>query len=882
MRGIRQILGVLAPLVLVAPAGAWIHDRDANKIDDRIELVHQEGRARAFEQNDPSKRMVIALFESGLRAGPEYGIYVGYDHHPVEADLDDLRAVGLAVLKPYNYIDYVRSQASFAQIQQIANLPSVTRIEAIPMMYLRNHWGSRIVRARDSRGLSKFQNYVLFPSARQELGLDGTGVVIAVLDTGVNDGPDPVNPGYPGHESLAGKFLGGGEFYFGQPALNTQLNQSMNPDDHGAEVSSYHATHVAGTAMGTGGQDGFFPGVAPAARLVDCKVLSDAGAGFGSADGVEWCIANKNNHWGLTGADSIYWGIDVLNLSLGGATNSDGTDAGSQMMNAAVDEGLIVCIATGNDDSQNYIASPAAADNVISVGATQHAQSLNRSDDLVTGFSNEGVRLDDGDGDHFDEMKPSVVAPGANIFSADGDPTSTGGSYKSLSGTSMSTPCVAGVCALIRQAHPSLTPLQIRSILQNTAEHNIPTDKPSGDRPNDPFGLDPNYDPGCGWGEADVYAALKEAANSTSGVQVVQIRATARPNDGEIDFRWVTQREHPFQGFNVFRAPDVNGSPGAFVQRNGSLVTPTGSPNIEGVPNRTPYTFVDDDPALVIGQTYWYRVDWVDNSSASHPEPVVPVEFGKAPAVATVRFQIVHNEPDFDLTSTIGVSNGHDETNPAFFALGFAASDADGFVLIEPINAGTATIGNTERFWSYSLSEADDVGGFLPPSPAWPWFLKVDEAGYINRSGRITAFSVFVNDFPGSGTGTLYTTNAVLPEATIETQTSLVWIPEPAVSAPVIGAGAATRLTAWPNPFTDHSVIRYSIGNDVRATQVKLGLYDVAGRVVRIFSEGTRPAGEVQTVWDGRNHGGTLVPPGVYFLRLDAGAETRSTKLVRR
>ncbi len=236
------------------------------------------------------------------------------------------------------------------------------------MVYLVNHYGSRVVRARDSRGLSKSQNYALFPSARQELGLDGTGVVVGVLDTGVNDAIDLVNPGFPGHESVRGKFLGGGEFYFGNSLFNTGLNESENPQDHGAVASSYHATHVAGSAIGTGGVTGFFAGVAPQARLVDCKVLSDGGAGFGSADGVEWCIFNKDNTWGLTGGDLIYAGIDVLNLSLGGLDASDGTDAGSLMINAAVDAGLVCCIATGNDEAQNHISSPAAADRAPTTG----------------------------------------------------------------------------------------------------------------------------------------------------------------------------------------------------------------------------------------------------------------------------------------------------------------------------------------------------------------------------------------------------------------------------------------------------------------------------------------------------------------------------------
>ena len=64
------------------------------------------------------------------------------------------------------------------------------------------------------------------------------------------------------------------------------------------------------------------------------------------------------------------------------------------------------------------------------------------------------------------------------------------------------------------------------------------------------------------------------ALNSTSGVQVVQVKATAQPEQGRIDFRWTTQREHPFQGFNVFRAPDVGNAPGTYTQLNGGLIAP--------------------------------------------------------------------------------------------------------------------------------------------------------------------------------------------------------------------------------------------------------------------------------------------------------------------
>jgi hypothetical protein len=790
----------LATLLLASapPSQAWIDDTNGDKIDDRITRVHLDGIAASYVNDDPSQRQIIAVTQG---ATLRYGVYVGYDHHPTASDVSALRGLGLTTVRPYEFIDYVRSEASYDQIVTMSRMSGVRRIEAIPMVYATNHYGSRVVRARDSRGLKKSQNYTLFPSARQELGLDGTGIVVAVLDTGVNDDQDPFNGDYPGHESLRGKFLGGGNFYLGDPNLNTPLDSSENPNDHGAAASSYHATHVAGTIMGTGGTTGFFAGVAPAARLVDCKVLSDAGAGFGSADGIEWCIHNRNNGWGLTGADTIYAGIDVLSMSLGGTSSSDGSDAGALMVNAAVEAGLVVCIASGNDSSIDYIASPGAADAAITVGASSHASTLERSDDTVTDFSNEGPRLDDGDADHFDEMKPNVVAPGDAIMSADGDFTSAGESYQSLSGTSMATPHVSGVCALILQANPSLTPLQVRSILQNTAEHNITSVK--GDRPNDPFGLDANYDPGCGWGLVDVYAGAKEAMNSTDGVQVTQISAVARPTDHAIDVSWITQREYAFQGFDIYRAPDAGGVAGAFEKVNGPVPVPPsmdGDPNLENDDNRVSYAFVDADPALELGHTYWCEVRWIGIGGGGHAEPPVPADFGGLPRVATVFYNIAHNEPDNDLLIHVGTSAAQDPHAAELSELGGGVADQDSFAVNLPANDATAIIGYIEHMWSMGFSEVDNIGSYLPPSTDHPWFLNVAEGGYINRMGRVTTFSMFVNDSPGSSSGATYVTDAVLPMPTIETQEITLWIrPAPPSAAPearleAIGVADGVRI----------------------------------------------------------------------------------------
>ena len=778
MRRTLALAALLLSLAFIVPARAatWIYDQNASRIDDRIEATQTHGLAWAFEDHDVTKRALIGVFAGVPLA---YAIYVGYDHAPTAADASALSTLGLAVVHPYHSINYIRAQATFTQIQAITALPGVTRIESIPMFYADNHYGSRVLRARDSRGLAASQNYVLFPSARQELGLDGRGVVIGILDTGVNDAPDSVVASYPGHESVVGKFLGGGNFYAGNPLLNTASNQSLDPSDHGGTGSEYHATHVAGTAMGTGGPGGFFAGVAPAARLVDCKVLSDAGAGFGASDGVQWCIDNRNTVWpGTAGTpDTIYRGVQVLNMSLGCLQcTSDGTSADEAMVNAAVDAGITVCIASGNDGNVNGISDPAGAAKCIAVGASDHHLTLGRSDDTVTDFSNEGPRTDDGDSDKSDEMKPSIVAPGAGIVSANGDPTTDGTSYKVLNGTSMATPHAVGCVALIKQANPALTPLEIRAILQNTAEHNITSVK--GVRPNDPFGVDANYNPGCGWGLIDVYAAAKEALNSSTGVQVTQFRPVPRPPDGAIDVRWITQREFPFLGFDVYRAPDVGGAPGGFTRINLAQVAPAGHSNIQGASNRTPYLFTDSDPSLTIGQTYWYRVAWVDGGSVSHFEPPAPALFGARPALATAYYSLTHNAVGNDLFIRVGTSFKYDTHHPDFFRTGLPESAEDSTaVLVSPGNPASSTIGNVQHFWSMRFASGDGAEIELPPSPFHPWFLNVAEGGYLNRNGRVNSFSVFVNDTPGSPTGTTYVTDSNTPQQTTEGQETTLWIP---------------------------------------------------------------------------------------------------------
>ncbi|MDY7092715.1 MAG: S8 family serine peptidase [Acidobacteriota bacterium] len=592
------VLTLLAPVA--ADASGWLWDQDADGIDDRIEEVQSLGLAAAFENFDLiDGRQRFAVFDLGGLL--TYGVYVGFDHHPTAADLDMLAAAGVdtGVLHAYHSIDYVRMELTFPEIATVAALPGVTRVESIPLLYPLNDNATR------TSGITP-SFFERFPTVQGDLGITGSGVVVSILDTGVND-QSLLFGLYPGHESFAGKFIAGGNFFAGQPLLNTGLDASENPFDFGEAASSNHGTHVAGTTLGTGGASGTFGGVAPGALLVDQKVLSDAGVGFGSADGVDWAVYNKDRY-----------GIRILNLSLGGVDASDGSDAGSQAINAAFDAGILAAIATGNDGATNHISSPAAADKSVAVGSYADQNTVDRSDDVISSFSNEGPRTDDGDADDVDEMKPLVAAPGSDILSADGSLLTGGNSYKNLSGTSMATPHVAGVMALILDANPGLTPPQVVAILQHTSEHRNAWGKTAAGA--NPFPQeDPNYHPSGGWGQVDAYAAVKEAlrlaGDPTSQTQVVAISADADAGSSTITVRWTSQREIDLLGYEVFRAPDLGGVPGTFTQVNGATIPGTGQAQIEGLANRSLYSFVDAQ-GLGVGQSYWYQIRHTSSDTA--------------------------------------------------------------------------------------------------------------------------------------------------------------------------------------------------------------------------------------------------------------------------
>ena len=298
-------------------------------------------------------------------------------------------------------------------------------------------------------------------TVRQTLGLDGSGVGIAVIDSGVSGWHDDLTTAANSGQRVA--------------AFVDLINgRTTAYDDHG------HGTHVAGIIAGNGfDSNGGRTGIAPNASLVVIKALDDHGAGHISdvVAAFDYVLANK---------DTL--GIRVVNVSISaGVYESYTSDPLTLAAKRLTDAGIVVVAAAGNAGRSSAghtqyrgVTSPGNAPWVLTVGASSHMGTVERVDDTMAGFSSRGpTNVDNG-------AKPDLVAPGVGIESLS-DPLSayyttkaaallTGTvstsylPYLSLSGTSMAAPVVTGTVALMMQANPALTPNAVKAILQYTAQ----------------------------------------------------------------------------------------------------------------------------------------------------------------------------------------------------------------------------------------------------------------------------------------------------------------------------------------------------------------------------------------------------------------------------
>ena len=403
-----------------------------------------------------------------------------------------------------------------------SQIPVLAGIEGVAMV---ERYGSVEFYGDVQTPAVKASNSSDYPIGAWDLGLSGKGINIAMVDTGVDNE----------HPGLEGKFVAGYDavcYLHSDPqcvlAGGRTEDGSFDPDD-----GNQHGTACMGMASATGleadGTQSSFYGSAPDAGLVDVRIGTDVGAGpfenylleqeaYESAmNGLQWIINHKDDAW--PGVDQESHGIDIISLSWGITSHesggSDGSDMHSRILDEAMEAGIVVSNAAGNDGEGNDGLSGMSSSSLsITVAATDDKNTVDRADDDIAGYSSRGPRKDNGDGNPVNELIPEISAPGSNIIQAEGCVSSgscnnfIGGDASQNtytgrgSGTSYATPSVSGVIALVLEANSNLTPLQVKEVLKHTSELRGEPSAPD---------VDPYWNREFGYGMVDALAAVELA-----------------------------------------------------------------------------------------------------------------------------------------------------------------------------------------------------------------------------------------------------------------------------------------------------------------------------------------------------------------------------------
>jgi serine protease len=332
----------------------------------------------------------------------------------------------------------------------------------------------------------------------------GSGVTVAVIDTG-----------YVAHTDVAANIVAGYDFISDTAVSVDGDGRDSNPADPGdyyaanecgsgipASDSSWHGTHVAGTIAAVTGNNKGIAGIAYGAKISPLRVLGKCG-GYDSdiIDAITWASGGT-----VSGVPANANVAKVINMSLGGSGAC--TSATQSAITAAVNRGTTVVVAAGNDNDNASGYSPASCNNVITVAATGRSGSR-------ASYSNYGSIVD-------------ISAPGGDMSTAtangiystlnSGTKTPSSESYAYYQGTSMATPHIVGLVALMKSANSSLTPAQIETALKNNAR-----------------ALPGTCSGGCGAGLADATKTVQAVASgggSTGGTTFSNTTALSIPDNG--------------------------------------------------------------------------------------------------------------------------------------------------------------------------------------------------------------------------------------------------------------------------------------------------------------------------------------------------------------
>jgi serine protease AprX len=387
-------------------------------------------------------------------------VIIQYSSTPSQSHFDRVQARGGSLRSDLRGMKAGAFHVPAAQLAALANDPDVSYISLDRPVF-----GSTLY----SNNPDFYDQAVLVPSSWNQY--DGTGIGIAVIDSGISSNAD-----------------------FGSRIVYSQSfvkGQTSTADAYG------HGTHVAGILAGNGANSTgskyskTFLGIANNANLINLRVLDQNGASTDSEviAAIQEAITLKSKY-----------NIRIINLSLGrGVFEGYAQDPLCQAVESAWKAGIVVIVAAGNDGRNNLagtngygtINAPGNDPYVITVGAMKPMGTPDRADDLIASYSSKGPTL-------FDHVvKPDIVAPGnemisvlsstsATLYSASlnslptnyymtaGSSKTASTTYYKLNGTSMATPVVSGAAALLLQKTPSLSPDQLKARIMKTAYKTFP------------------------------------------------------------------------------------------------------------------------------------------------------------------------------------------------------------------------------------------------------------------------------------------------------------------------------------------------------------------------------------------------------------------------
>lgn len=321
-----------------------------------------------------------------------------------------------------------------------------------------------------------------------DMGIDGTGTVVASIDTGVQWDHPALKEKYRGYNAATGEVDHDFNWF------DATVGQATPYDDQG------HGTHVTGTMVGSEPNGNNQVGVAPGAKYIAVKAFTaDGGSDVDLLNAAQWILAPTDSN----GNERVDMAPDVVNNSWGGGAGLDEWYR-DVVINWRAAE-IFPEFSAGNTTLFNpggpgSVAAPANYPEAFATGATD-------INDKVAGFSLRGPSP-------YDEIKPDISAPGVNIRSS-----VPGGGYEGgWNGTSMSGPAVAAVAALLRQANANLTVDDMEEILLTTATPLTDSVYPES----------PNH--GYGYGLVDAYEAV---SSIMSGLGTLEGQVTKQGEDNE-------------------------------------------------------------------------------------------------------------------------------------------------------------------------------------------------------------------------------------------------------------------------------------------------------------------------------------------------------------